>query len=91
MVNIYLQGMLGGVKTTEFEGKKTINLQFLVEDEVKGLEVISVKVSNEEHLSEGLVKGVNVKCPIMISAMGTEGSKKTNTYYRTAGKIQVSK
>jgi len=91
MVQILIKGQLGGIKTTEFEGKKTINLQFLVEDEIKGMDIISVKVSNEEHLTEGLVKRANVLCPINVSSMGQDGSKKTNIYYRTAGKIQVSK
>lgn len=86
---IILQGELRKLVVSEYEGKKTYNLQFLVEDEVKADSFIMVKISDDSHMVDGLVKGAIVKCPIKIVSM-VDG-KKVNTYYRTEGKIQISK
>lgn len=93
MVKIYIQGELLGVKVSEYDGKKTTKLQFLVEDEkTGGSEIIDVKVNDENHLpTEELKRGMNIKTPIAITSMPQEGSKKINSYYRTTDKIQVSK
>lgn len=82
---LYIQGELFSIKTTEFQGAKVVKLQFLNEDEVKGTEIIEVKVSLPEHNVEGLIKGTKVMIPIQIAVV-----EKTK-YYRTDGKIQVSK
>lgn len=92
MVKIFIQGELLGIVTNEYEGKKTTKFQFLVEDEVKGSDVMNVKLNDENHLpTEELKKGMTIKVPIAITSMPQEGSKKITSYYRTTDKIQISK
>lgn len=81
---IYIQGELSSIKTTEYKGEKVSKLQFLNENENGGLEIIEIKI-DKDHLINDLKKGDKVMVPVSMSAI------EKKIYYRTNGKIQVSK
>lgn len=67
-MKILIQGKIQGIVNSEYEGKITKKVQFLKEDEKKGLKVISVKLSEDQSISD-LVKGSTVSIERKISTM----------------------
>lgn len=92
MTKIYLVGEVASIKNTTFENETITKIQFINENEMNGgLEILEVKISKAEHLPAEIKKGDKVNCPISLTSMGQDGSKKVNTYYRTTDKVQISK
>jgi len=83
-MELLIRGQISAIKRSEYQGQKMTKLQFLSEDPEKGFSITEVKVLDEHSINE-LEKGQKVIIPIAMSAM--EGK----IFYRTNGKIQVSK
>ena len=81
---IFIQGELSSIKTTEYKGEKVSKMQFLNENDNGGLEIIEIKI-DKDHLANELKKGDKVMVPVSMSVV------EKKIYYRTNGKIQVSK
>ncbi|MDP3302292.1 MAG: hypothetical protein Q8S36_10040 [Sulfuricurvum sp.] len=81
---LFIQGELSSIKTTEFKGEKVSKLQFLNENDNGGLEVLEVKI-DLEYFNNEIKKGDKLTVPISMSQMNGK------IYYKTSGKIVVSK
>lgn len=81
-MEMFIKGKVSAIKRQEYEGQKTIKLQFLNEDEEKGFSILEVKVL-PEHMNSELMKNSGVVVPFSISCVNGK------VYYRTNGKIQV--
>ena len=79
---LVIMGEINFLKKSEFEGQVIYKVQFLKEDETKGLSIIDVKLEPNEDVSV-LKKGAKVQIPVTISAMNM------NIYYKQRGKIAV--
>lgn len=64
--NITINGKIISVLEKSFENKKTIYAQFLMESESKGMEILKVKITNENDISK-LQKDSLVSIAISIS------------------------
>ena len=61
--NITINGKIISVLGKSFENKKTIYAQFLMESETKGMEILKVKITNENDISK-LEKDAVVSVPV---------------------------
>ena len=52
MTSITINGKIISVLEKSFENKKTIYAQFLMESESKGMEILKVKITNENDISK---------------------------------------
>ena len=66
--NITINGKIISVLEKSFENKKTIYAQFLMESETKGMEILRVKITNENDISK-LQKDSLVSIPVSISSV----------------------
>lgn len=66
--NIAISGKIISVLEKSFENKKTIYAQFLMESETKGIEILKVKITNENDISK-LQKDSLVSIPVSISSV----------------------
>lgn len=64
--NITINGKIISVLEKSFENKKTIYAQFLMESESKGMEILKVKITNENDISK-LQKDSLVSIPVSIA------------------------
>lgn len=79
--NITINGKIISVLEKSFENKKTIYAQFLMESETKGMEILKVKITNENDISK-LEKDSLVSIPISISSVNG------NLYYSQISQIR---
>ena len=79
--NITINGKIISVLEKSFENKKTIYAQFLMESESKGMEIIKVKITNENDISK-LEKDAVVSVPVSISSVNG------NLYYSQISQIK---
>ena len=79
--NITINGKIISVLEKSFENKKTIYAQFLMESESKGMEILKVKITNENDISK-LQKDSLVSIPVSISAVNG------NLYYSQIEQIR---
>ena len=79
--NISISGKIISVLEKSFENKKTIYAQFLMESETKGMEILKVKITNENDISK-LQKDSLVSIPVSISAVNG------NLYYSQIEQIR---
>ena len=79
--NITINGKIISVLEKSFENKKTIYAQFLMESETKGMEILKVKITNENDISK-LQKDSLVSIPVSISAVNG------NLYYSQIEQIR---
>ena len=66
--NIVINGKIISVLEKSFENKKTIYAQFLMESESKGMEILKVKITNENDISK-LQKDSLVSIPVSVSSV----------------------
>ena len=66
--NIAINGKIISVLEKSFENKKTVYAQFLMESETKGIEILKVKITNENDISK-LQKDSLVSIPVSISSV----------------------
>lgn len=79
--NITINGKIISVLEKSFENKKTIYAQFLMESETKGMEILKVKITNENDISK-LEKDAVVSVPVSISSVNG------NLYYSQISQIK---
>ena len=79
--NITINGKIISVLEKSFENKKTIYAQFLMESETKGMEILKVKITNENDISK-LEKDAVVSIPVSISSVNG------NLYYSQISQIK---
>lgn len=79
--NITINGKIISVLEKSFENKKTIYAQFLMESETKGMEILKVKITNENDISK-LQKDSLVSIPVSISSVNG------NLYYSQISQIR---
>ena len=79
--NITINGKIISVLEKSFENKKTIYAQFLMESETKGMEILKVKITNENDISK-LEKDSLVPIPVSISNVNG------NLYYSQISQIK---
>ena len=79
--NITINGKIISVLEKSFENKKTIYAQFLMESESKGMEILKVKITNENDISK-LEKDAVVSVPVSISSVNG------NLYYSQISQIK---
>lgn len=80
--NITINGKIISVLEKSFENKKTIYAQFLMESESKGMEILKVKITNENDISK-LEKDAVVSIPVSISSVNG------NLYYSQISQIRI--
>ena len=80
--NLFMVGEINFIKKTEFEGAVSHKIQFITEDETKGISLIEVKLLEEQDLTI-LKRGTKVQIPISISTMNSK------IYYKQNGKLSV--
>lgn len=79
--NITINGKIISVLEKSFENKKTIYAQFLMESETKGMEILKIKIINENDISK-LEKDSLVSIPVSISSVNG------NLYYSQISQIR---
>lgn len=84
MTSITINGKVLTILEKEYEDKKTVYAQFLMESEVKGMEVLKVKVTNNEDISK-LQKDMIVSVPVSIASVNG------NMYYSQVEAIKYLK
>lgn len=82
MTNISINGKIISVLEKSFENKKTVYAQFLMESESKGMEILKVKITNENDISK-LEKDILVSVPVAISSVNG------NLYYSQSNSCQT--
>lgn len=85
-MKILVQGSVQGVISKEFEGKTTKKIQFLLEDEKNGIKVISVKLLENQNITEikkGSTVSVECKCSTMKDSF--------DVFYSQIGELKVRK
>lgn len=80
--NITINGKIISVLEKSFENKKTIYAQFLMESETKGMEILKVKITNENDISK-IEKDNLVSIPVSISSVNG------NLYYSQISQIRI--
>lgn len=84
MTSITINGKVLTILEKKYEDKKTVYAQFLMESESKGMEVLKVKITNNEDISK-LQKDMIVSVPVLISAING------NMYYSQISDIKYLK
>ena len=82
MTSITINGKIMSILEKSYENKKTIYAQFLMESEIKGMEIIKVKITNETDISK-LEKDAVVSVPVLISSVNG------NLYYSQISQIRI--
>ena len=84
MTSITINGKIISILEKSFENKKTVYVQFLMESEAKGMEIIKVKITNETDIPKLEKDGV-VSIPVSVVAVNG------NLYYSQADNIRFHK
>ena len=84
MSNLNITGQIMTILTKSYEGKDTNYLQFMVESESKGIEILKVKITIDEDINK-VEKGLTVSVPISISSMNG------NLYYSQTNSLKILK
>ena len=84
MTSITINGKIISILEKVFENKKTVYVQFLMESESKGMEIIKVKITNEIDIPK-LEKDAVVSVPITISSVNG------NLYYSQSNSVKFLK
>lgn len=84
MTSITINGKIISILEKSFENKKTVYVQFLMESEAKGMEIIKVKITNETDIPK-LEKDAVVSVPITISSVNG------NLYYSQSNQVKFLK
>ena len=84
MTSITINGKIISILEKVFENKKTVYVQFLMESEAKGMEIIKVKITNETDIPK-LEKDAVVSVPITISSVNG------NLYYSQSNQVKFLK
>ena len=84
MTSITINGKIISILEKVFENKKTVYVQFLMESESKGIEIIKVKITNEIDIPK-LEKDSVVAVPVTISSVNG------NLYYSQSNNIKFLK
>ena len=84
MTSITINGKIASILEKVFENKKTVYVQFLMESESKGIEIIKVKITNEIDIPK-LEKDAVVSVPITISSVNG------NLYYSQSNQVKFLK
>ena len=84
MTSITINGKILTILEKEFENKKTVYAQFLMESESKGMEIIKVKIVKEEDILK-LEKDIVVSIPVSISTVNG------NLFYSQINNIKFHK
>ncbi len=84
MTSITINGKIISILEKVFENKKTVYVQFLMESESKGMEIIKVKITNEIDIPK-LEKDAVVSVPITISSVNG------NLYYSQSNQVKFLK
>ena len=80
---ITITGKISAILEKEYQGAKTTQVQFLMESDSKGIEVIKVKISKDEDKLK-LFKDAIVSIPVSIVAVNG------NLYYSQSDYMSVS-
>ncbi len=80
--SISINGKISAIVEKEYQGVKTTQVQFLMESDTKGMEVIKVKITKDEDKLK-LFKDAVVSIPVTISAVNG------NIFYSQCNVIQV--
>lgn len=80
---ITITGKISAILEKEYQGTKTTQVQFLMESDSKGIEVIKVKITKDEDKLK-LFKDAIVSIPVSIVAVNG------NLYYSQSDYIAVS-
>ncbi len=78
---INISGKIMSVLNKTFEDKTTVNVQFLKESEKKGIEVIKVKLTEQEDILK-VEQGQLISIPVNIACVNN------NLYYSQSGTIK---
>ena len=84
MTSITINGKIISILEKVFENKKTVYVQFLMESESKGIEIIKVKITNEIDIPK-LEKDAVVSIPVTISSVNG------NLYYSQSNSVKFLK
>ena len=84
MTSITINGKIISILEKSFENKKTVYVQFLMESEAKGMEIIKVKITNETDIPK-LEKDAVVSVPVSIAAVNG------NLYYSQSNQVKFLK
>ncbi|MFA7082986.1 MAG: hypothetical protein WC141_00480 [Arcobacteraceae bacterium] len=84
MTSITINGKILSILEKSYENKKTVYAQFLMESESKGMEILKVKITNENDVPKLEKDGV-VSIPVSIAAVNG------NLYYSQTNQIKFHK
>ena len=84
MTNLSINGQIMTVLTKNYENKETVYLQFMCESEAKGIEILKVKITNDQDI-QVVKKGDLVSVPISIASING------NLYYSQTDKLKILK
>ena len=84
MTSITINGKIISILEKSFENKKTVYVQFLMESEAKGIEIIKVKITNEIDIPK-LEKDSVVAVPVSIAVVNG------NLYYSQSNQVKFLK
>ena len=84
MTSITINGKIISILEKVFENKKTVYVQFLMESEAKGMEIIKVKITNEIDIPK-LEKDSVVAVPVSIAVVNG------NLYYSQSNQVKFLK
>ncbi len=84
MTSITINGKIISILEKVFENKKTVYVQFLMESESKGIEIIKVKITNEIDIPK-LEKDSVVAVPVSIAVVNG------NLYYSQSNQVKFLK
>lgn len=84
MTSITINGKIISILEKVFENKKTVYVQFLMESESKGIEIIKIKITNEIDIPK-LEKDSVVAVPVSIAVVNG------NLYYSQSNQVKFLK
>ncbi|RXJ98946.1 hypothetical protein CRV02_12915 [Arcobacter sp. CECT 8989] len=84
MTSITINGKIMTVLEKEYEDKVTVYVQFLMESESRGMEILKVKITQEVDIQK-LQKDMIVSIPVSISSVNG------NMYYSQVSDIKYLK
>jgi len=80
--NITINGQIKAILSKEYEGQTTTYIQFLMDTEAKGMEILKVKITHKEDIQK-LQKGSIISVPITLTAVNG------NIYYSQVEAIKL--
>jgi hypothetical protein len=80
--NITITGQIMAILSKEYEGQKTTYIQFLMDTEKKGMEILKVKITKDEDILK-LQKGSIISVAVSITAVNG------NIYYSQLEAIKI--